>query len=63
VNSPAKDKPGYWQKKLANMRAAKALRQPTQRDRELREEEVFRLGLCRKNRHSVSTFAPHSGHI
>jgi hypothetical protein len=49
VNTPHKDKLGYWQKKLRNMRKAKAMRPPSQRSREMREEEAFRLGLNRKN--------------
>ena len=49
MNSKAKDKPGYWLIKLANMRRAKSLKMPDLRRRELCEEESWRLGFKRKN--------------
>ena len=44
VNLSHKDKLGYWHKKFRNMRKAKAMRPLTQRQKELREEEAWRLG-------------------
>jgi hypothetical protein len=38
----AKGKPGYWARKLQNMRKAKALRPVSRLRRELREEEAWR---------------------
>lgn len=49
MNPPAKDKPGYWLKKLLNMRKAKVMRGPNMRQAELREEEAWRLGFKRKS--------------
>jgi hypothetical protein len=38
----AKGKPGYWARKLQNMRKAKSRRPVSRLRRELREEEVWR---------------------
>lgn len=53
VNTPQKDKLGYWHKKFRHMRRAKALKPPTMRALEMREEEAFREGLARKNTNSL----------